>query len=267
MESIKLGVGTFMGNTQKMRTINGFTLSKTKHIANTIVPKHEHEHPYISLLLNGIYHEKSIISKQDIVPGISLFRPKEFEHTNKIGIKESLCFNIEIEKNILDTKLCFRKNDYMMLEKNSLEVMKICYSFLNNFSDELLSITVEENLYQLFKDQKREAITGRALWINQLKKQVRFQPEIKYSLDDVSKSFHLHPVYLSRKFKEVTGYTFGEFLLRQRLAKGVDLMLTTKKSLTSIALESGFYDQSHFIKHFKNIFNVSPSFYRTTVKG
>lgn len=267
MESLKLEVGTFMGSTQKLKSVSGFTLSKTEHDENAMAPKHEHAHPYISLLLHGIYNEQSIVSNHDITSGVSLYRAKGFEHTNEIGMKKSFCFNIEIEQNILNQEYLLKKKDYILFGKNNLEIMKIYYAFQNDFSEELLSLTVEENLYHLFQNQKRELITGRALWVNKLRKQVRFHPEINYSIDYLSELFHIHPVYFSRKFKEVTGYRFSEFLIRQRLAKSIDLMLTSKKNLTHIALECGFYDQSHFIRHFKNIFVVSPSYYRKSMKG
>ncbi len=267
METQKLKSGTFMGNTQKLRAISGFTLSRTDHDEHMKVPRHEHEHPYISLLLHGKYHEQSIVSAHDIKAGSSLYRPKGFEHKNEIGAADSLCFNIEIQKNIIDQELCKRSNNYIQFEKNSLEIMKIYYGFQQNFSEELLNITVEENIYHLFKQQKRALNTGRALWVNQIKKQVRLHPEIKYSIDAVSHSLHLHPNYFVRKFKETTGFTFGEFLLKQRISRSIDLMLNTNKNLTQIALESGFYDQSHFIRHFKYFFKSSPLEFRKTIKG
>ncbi len=267
MDSKKLSVGTFMGNTQKLRSLSGFTLSRTDHSEHMKVPKHEHEYPYISLLLHGLYHEKSIVSEHDIKAGASLFRPKGFEHKNEIGANESLCFNIEIQKDIIDKKLHKKAEGYIQFERNNLEVMKIYYAFQNDFSEELLNIVLEENLYQLFQEQRKELTTGRALWVNKVKQEIRLSPERIYSIDSIAKAYHLHPNYFVRKFKEATGFTFGEFLLRQRISKSIDLMLSTNKNLTEVAIESGFYDQSHFIRHFKSTFKTSPSHYRKTVKG
>ena len=42
MKTTKLKVGTFMGQTQKMRSLSGFTLSKTYHSQLMKVPTHEH---------------------------------------------------------------------------------------------------------------------------------------------------------------------------------------------------------------------------------
>ncbi|TRX62024.1 helix-turn-helix transcriptional regulator [Fulvivirga sp. M361] len=267
MKAEKLKAGTFMGQTQKMRTLSGFTLSRTDHSQNMNVPKHEHEHPYISLLLHGLYHEKSIVSEHDIETGSTLFRPKGFEHKNRIGSCNSFCFNIEIEKELPDKKHYSKLSDYIQFEKHNLEILKIHYGFRNDFSDELLTIMVEENLHLLFQQQYAQNTLSRTVWVNKIKKEVRLNPEKKYSIDEVSDSLCLHPNYFVRKFKSKTGCTFGEFLLRQRISRGIDLMLHSSKPLTEIAVESGFYDQSHFIRHFKHFFGTTPSRYREIVKG
>ena len=256
-----------MGNTQKLRSLSGYTLSRTDHNEHMQVPNHEHEYPYISLLLHGLYREQSVVSEHDITAGSSLFRPRGFEHKNEIGANESLCFNIEIQKDIFDKKLHKKTEDYIQFEKNNLEVMKIYYAFQNDFSDELLNIILEENLYYVFQQHQREQVTGRALWVNKVKQEVRLSPEKTYSIDNISKAYHLHPNYFVRKFKETTGLTFGAFLLRQRISKSIDLMLSTNKNLTEVAIASGFYDQSHFIRHFKARFKTSPNHYRKIVKG
>ena len=250
-----------------MRSLNGFTLSTTDHGQNMKVPNHEHEYPYISLLLHGLYREESIVSEQDIKSGNSLFRPKGFEHKNEIGSHNSFCFNIEIENEFTDDKHYTRLTDYTQFERYNLEVLKIYFAFLNDFSDELINLTVEENLHLLFQQQNAENKPCRSLWIKKIKQEVRLSPEKKYSIEEVSDSFCLHPNYFVRKFKSSTGHTFGEFLLRQRISKGIDLMLHSSKSLTEIAVECGFFDQSHFIRHFKHFFSTTPSRYRQIVKG
>ncbi|MCG8328016.1 MAG: AraC family transcriptional regulator [Chitinophagales bacterium] len=265
MKTKKLKAGTFMGETQKVRSLSGFTLSKTYHSQLMKVPKHEHENPYISLLLDGVYREESIVSEYDVKSGSSLFRPLGFEHKNEIGSQNSFCFNIEIEHP--DKTYYSRTSDHVQFERNNLEILKIFYGFQDDFSDELLGITVEESLHHLFQHKHLESILGRALWVEKIKKDIRLNPERTYSIGEVSSSLHLHPNYFVRKFKEKTGFTFGDFLLRQRLSRGIDLMLHSSKNLTDIAIESGFYDQSHFIRHFKRFFGTTPSHYRAIIKG
>ena len=267
MKAEKLQPGKFMGETQKIRSMSGYTLSTTDHSQHMKVPKHEHEYSYISLLLHGLYREESIVTEHDIKSGSSLFRPKGFEHKNEIGSHNSFCFNIEIENESSDHMQFTNLTDYTLFEHNNLEVFKIYFAFLNDYSDELLSLAVEENLHLLFQQQYAENKVSRSVWVNKIKQEVRLSPERKYSIDEVSDSLCLHPNYFVRKFRSQTGHTFGEFLLRQRISKAIDLMLYSSRSLTEIAVECGFFDQSHFIRHFKRNFGTTPLRYRQIVKG
>ena len=263
----KFEVGNFTGSTLKIKQLKGFTLSSTHHLGGMEVPNHEHELPYISMLLNGIYLEESCVSSHFLKNGSALFRPKGFEHENTIGKYDSLCFNLEIDKalSFKNDFSCLR--DYIVFEENNLELFKIYYAFLNDYSEELLSITVEENLHTLCSERNNHENLKGTDWIKKVKKEIRLSPERKLTVDAIANDLDIHPNYFIRKFKAKVGFTFGEYLIRQRISKAIDLMLCTKKSLTQISVESGFYDQSHFIKHFKLAFKTTPSHYRKLMTG
>jgi AraC-like DNA-binding protein len=76
--------------------------------------------------------------------------------------------------------------------------------------------------------------------------------------------------HLSRKLFEVTGMNAEEILLYKKYLHAVELMHQTTLSLTEIAHQSFFTDQSHFIKTFKAYAGITPGAYRrkmSWVKG
>ena len=78
------------------------------------------------------------------------------------------------------------------------------------------------------------------------------------------------PRHLSRKIFEVTGMNTEEILLYKKYLHAVHLVHHTDLSLTAIAYQSQFSDQSHFIKSFKSFTNMTPGAYRRNksfVKG
>ena len=246
MNTIQLQAGAFMGDTLKQRILSDYILTMTQHEPHSKVPKHEHQYPYISMLLSGHYREKSLSTDHNILPGYSVFRPHQYEHENMLGEQTGFCFNIEIKKDLFTEKLRLASGSYKHFEKMNLEISKIYFAFTRDLSHELLNIQLEENLYLLFSRFMLEYYVGNAHWISDLKNQVRLNPEKTYRIDNLAQQFEVHPVYLVRKFKEKTGIAFGEYLIRSRLENAIDLMFHTKKSLTMIGYECGFYDQSHF---------------------
>jgi AraC-like DNA-binding protein/ligand-binding sensor protein len=82
------------------------------------------------------------------------------------------------------------------------------------------------------------------------------------SLDEVARVVHLSPSYFSRLFKTETGQTFSEYLQTVRIERAKSYLKREDFSLTEIAEKTGFFDQSHFIKTFKQATGVTPGLYR-----
>src|SRR5215813_7777540 len=55
-----------------------------------------------------------------------------------------------------------------------------------------------------------------------------------------------------RLFKRVTGVSPHEFLIRCRVDKAREF-LSQGRSLIETAMDTGFFDQSHFCRHFKRV--------------
>ena len=77
------------------------------------------------------------------------------------------------------------------------------------------------------------------------------------SLDMLAQNAHLSKFYFLRLFKKQTGLTPHQYIITQRIYKAKALILQGKSLLES-ALDSGFNDQSHFIRSFKKIYGYSP---------
>jgi AraC-like DNA-binding protein len=63
---------------------------------------------------------------------------------------------------------------------------------------------------------------------------------------------------LERQFLQCAGYTPKEFFNIRRFYNAVRLIYKSETSLTDICHSLGFYDQSHFIKDFKNYASLPP---------
>lgn len=65
-----------------------------------------------------------------------------------------------------------------------------------------------------------------------------------------------------RAFRRTYGVTPHQYLLSRRLAAAGQLLRTTDRSLTHIAMETGFASSSHFSAAFRGEFGLAPSQYR-----
>ena len=74
---------------------------------------------------------------------------------------------------------------------------------------------------------------------------------------------YLSPVYISKIFKEETGESPINYLIKIRLEKARDILLKSSDStIKNIANEVGYEDAYHFSKLFKKYYGISPLYYR-----
>lgn len=85
--------------------------------------------------------------------------------------------------------------------------------------------------------------------------------DTSFSLDELAASIGTNPFHTIRLFRRHIGLTPFEYLRSFRVERAKTI-LRSKKSLTEVAYQSGFYDQSHFIRSFKKHTGFLPSAFR-----
>ncbi len=85
----------------------------------------------------------------------------------------------------------------------------------------------------------------------------------KLSLDQVAQTMYLSPFYLSRLFKNETGDTPMNYLIRVRMRRAGELLRSQRHtSIQDVARCVGYEDAYHFSKAFKKHYGMPPSKYR-----
>jgi AraC family transcriptional regulator len=69
---------------------------------------------------------------------------------------------------------------------------------------------------------------------------------------------NLSPHYFTRQFKQSTGCTPHQFVIRCRVERAKALLLAGKSSIAAIAQQVGFANQAHLTVHIKRSLGVTP---------
>ncbi len=80
-------------------------------------------------------------------------------------------------------------------------------------------------------------------------------------LTELSELVQLSSTYLSRAFKETTGYSVIEFFNKIKIDKAKELIIEGNKRVKEVAQALGFTDEFYFSRIFKRIEGISPSEY------
>lgn len=157
------------------------------------------------------------------------------------------------------------RNDYELLERGMM-IYDALYSWAKRLQKEKHTQNPVDNIfidvYNNFIKQKssQKKTPG---WVKELKLIIQDQIDTNLSLTNISKSLDIHPSYLSREFsKYFNNLSFGEYTRKLRIEQAISLIRENKYSLTEIAYLTGFSDQSHFSRIFKQHTGKNPSAFK-----
>ena len=157
------------------------------------------------------------------------------------------------------------KDDHELLEKGMM-IYDALYSWTRYLQKEKHTNNPVDHIfidiYNKFIKQKaaQKKTPG---WVTELKQIIQDQVDTNLSLTNISKSLDINPSYLSREFSRYfDNLSFGEYTRKLRIERSVELIKLNTHSLTEIAYLTGFSDQSHFTRIFKQQTGKNPSAFK-----
>ncbi len=78
------------------------------------------------------------------------------------------------------------------------------------------------------------------------------------SNESIGKYFNYHPNYINRVIQKHTGQSLHQYVLSCRVAKALELLQTSRLSVTEVSEKVGFSSIKHFSQTFKSIYGYSP---------
>jgi AraC family transcriptional regulator len=77
----------------------------------------------------------------------------------------------------------------------------------------------------------------------------------------------MSPYYFSRLFKQSTGLSPHQYLLRQHIERAKELLAEPRHRIAAVSYELGFPHQSHFTTIFRKLVGTTPSDYQRQRRG
>ncbi len=87
------------------------------------------------------------------------------------------------------------------------------------------------------------------------------------SLQEMASVVGFSPFHFARLFKKATGTSPYRFVLLQRIERAKQLLVLGEMPLAVVAVETGFFDQSHLTTHFRKHCGITPRQFATHHRG
>lgn len=140
-------------------------------------------------------------------------------------------------------------------------------AFDRNFEGKHLYINSKmyELLYMMYTDSRKHYVakpTNHRVQIEKAKQYIECNYQQPLRLEDMAQIANLSPSHFHRLFQSLYDETPGSYLQTVRLAAAKEMLLTTNRSIESIALDCGYTSQVYFNAVFKKATNMSPLNYK-----
>ena len=166
-----------------------------------------------------------------------------------------------------------RDNNTEMLERTvaSLRNNGIDSKLLDNAYNSIMSLTPEKlnsyiNIMTVIAEHftlTNKFKTPDETLANLVNKEIIRNHSKALTLEALAQRFGCSISTLTTAYKKEYKISIHQFIINTRLNQAKKLLITSNKPIKEISEECGFYDQNHFYRSFKKIYNVSPGLYRS----
>lgn len=253
MSSSSLANSKTIGN----HYFDGLMIGMTQSQVETCNGMHYHENPTICFLLQGGGVEKRKNLECERFANDARFYYAEEPHYSDIRIFPSKCVNIEFSENFLRRYVISENVLNTAVKKTDIKfaMLKMYGEFLMN--DSFTDSSIKILLFGMIENSKNSNLR-KPDWIKKIDEILNDRWAENPSLEELAIAVSVHPVTISKHFTKYFSCTFGEYMRKLKIDRSLFLIKNTEISLTEIALQCGFADQSHFTRNFKRHLGFLP---------
>lgn len=263
----KFEAGYFTGETTQWQ-IADVVLCEVRHSVGKAVPMHEHEAPYVSLLLEGSYQERGVDFDILYEPYTLVFHSAHTVHEDEM-FEASRFFAVNLLPSWETVIADLGGSPAHVFELHGGDPIWVALRLYREFlsRDDSAGAAVEALVYELcahIAAQKSDD-THEPVWLSEVDRTIREAFSQPVDIAHMAYGVGVHPSHLCRTFRRFRGHTITDALFGARVQHVARRLVESEASLSAIAAEAGFADQSHMTRVFKRLTGYPPGEHRRNV--
>lgn len=164
---------------------------------------------------------------------------------------------------------CFVENNIDSLNNQVIDFKDLTGNVVGTLHSKLLETSALDKRIALVEDFLLNRLSlckrkhGKIAVLNNIMHELK-QENFFDNIENVASRYGITSRYLQKLFLQYTGLTPKLYTKINRFQNSLRLVTQSNTSLTSIAYDCGYFDQSHFIREFKSFTGLTPSGYTST---
>jgi AraC-like DNA-binding protein len=162
------------------------------------------------------------------------------------------------------TVACFLKDSVSTFNNNVLDLSSVMDHSINELHQRLLETDELKTRVELVENFLLKKLPESTL--NKIEQVGHFLTNMQCNdssdnINELAFKYGITPRYLHKLISQYTGLSPKLYYKINRFQQSLKLIANKNASLTSVAYDCGYFDQSHFIKDFKSFTGFTPSVY------
>jgi AraC family transcriptional regulator len=252
------------------RKLSGVTA--VVHAGSNLDPRmHSHDHPLISLLLQGTMREVDQTRSLECGPFSLHLQSPGYMHSHEIKSKEAMSLCAIFLPEFLSRIAASPRALEIPSIYDSGPVIEVGLRIYREMwaNDDASDLVLEGLFIQLVGEMDRAGCPKELLpppWLEETKDLLNDRYLDGLSLVQIADEIGVHPSHLSRTFRRHFGQTLGEYVRCLRIDHAIRQLASTDSPISHIAAAAGFSDHAHFSRECKKRLGMTPVELRRSVR-
>jgi len=264
--SDSLQTGQFYGQPRRRAEDAGVVLTEVVHQFGRKLPRHTHESAYFGLLLGGSYSESCTHRSAEYQPFTMGFHPASLTHSDEVGRCGSRMFCVELREFYMENTRQLLTAPQFVPDLCASEVTWLGLRLYRSFADGTISpLQIEELCGEMLERVACKAVAAEKqtpAWLSRALELLHESFRDALRLEAIANQVGVHPIHLSRVFRQRHGCTMADYINRLRVQSVCRALESGWADLANLAAECGFADQSHMGRVFKCYTGQAPGQFR-----
>jgi AraC-like DNA-binding protein len=222
---------------------------------------HQHDEARIVLLIGGAFSSDYGRRTIPIEVGGALYRPRGEDHADRYEASTD-CLTLLLP----DDGSLRRVSEPVVVRHAALaratRVLR-AETEANDAASELVAEGIAILVSTLVLGRAPLTERGAPRWIGSVRERLDNAYDAPPSLAELARGVDRDPAYVAATFRRSYGVSAGAYVRRLKLWQARDRIDGDPSSnLSEVAQDCGFADQSHFTRHFRRLFGITPGAYR-----
>jgi AraC family transcriptional regulator len=252
------------------RTVDTATCRATevRFGAGDVLHPHSHDRPILAVMLSGSFDTAIAGRRFECLPDCAWTEPCEERHANYIGRRGARVLAIQPDPHdhaLFGTiERLIEAVAHVRDPLISLDARRVLAEM--DRGDALARLAIDAllvgMLVRVSRSQGSHLERRAPLWLDRVRERLHDEFRSPPSLAGLAETAGVSPTHLCHVFRTQLGTTVGEYVRRVRANWSAEQLRMTDQSLSAIAVEAGYADQSHFTRETRRLLGARPSEFR-----